>query len=189
MSQFKPKYVKKILIDTKRLYKGIKKAAIWATNKFKNDDKPPLFLCLLKGCLPFFSTLITNIDCDLIIDFMVVRSYKGAMTSNSLPEIVTDILADVKDRNVIICDDVVDTGKTLFLIKKHLQKKGAKKIHTLVLIDKPNGRKIKFKPDYACFKINGTPFLVGYGMDIYEQARNLPYLAEFDKKYLKTLSK
>jgi hypothetical protein len=69
---------------------------------------PPVFLCLLKGALPFYSTLIMNIDCDIITDFMVVSSFRGQITKQTKPQIITDILADIKNRNVIICDDVID---------------------------------------------------------------------------------
>ncbi len=184
MSQYNPKYVKKILFDTQQLYAAIKKAAIWATKKFKNDRLPPVFLCLLKGALPFYSTLIMNIDCDIITDFMVVSSFRGQITKQTKPQIITDILADIKNRNVIICDDVIDSGETLSFLKRYLTKKGAKNVYVMVLADKPKCHKVNIKADYACFIIKNKAFLIGYGLDINEKARNLPYLAEFDKKYL-----
>lgn len=187
MAQYNPKYVNKILFNTKQIYAAIKKASIWATKKFKNDKLPPVFLCLLKGALPFYSTLIMNIDCDIITDFMVVSSFKGQITRQSNPQIITDILADIKNRNVIICDDVIDSGETIYFIKHYLAKKGAKNVYIMVLADKPKCHKVNIKADYACFTIKDKSFLIGYGLDIKEKARNLPYLAVFDKKYLEKI--
>ena len=184
---FKPKYVKNILISEDKIEKGIKLAAKWVDKKFAKAKKFPVFICLLRGAIPFYTKLIMNLHIDVITDYMIVSSFAGKITSQSEPKIVTNIMSDVKGRDVVICDDVCDSAKTLKLLKKYIKNKGAKSVTVMVLADKPAGRKVKFEPDYACFTIKGKPFLIGYGLDVVEIARNIPYLAEFNTKYLKRI--
>lgn len=184
---FKPKYVSNILVSKDKIEKGIKLAAKWADKKFAKAKKFPVFVCLLRGAIPFYTKLIMNLNIDVITDYMIVSCFAGKITCQSEPKIVTNIMTDVKGRDVVICDDVCDTARTLKLLKQYMIKKGAKSVTVMVLADKPAGRKVKFEPDYKCFTIKGKPFLIGYGLDVAEIARNVPYLAEFDTKYLKEI--
>ena len=182
---FKPEYVKNILIDHATCSKGVVKAANWLDKKFANAKHPPIFVCLLRGAVPFYTKLIMNLHIDIVTDYMIVSSFQGTMTRQSKPKIITNLQSDVKGRDIVVCDDVADSARTLKLLKQYLKDKGAKSVTFVVFADKPAGRKVNFKPDYACFSIKGKPFLVGYGLDIYEIGRNIPYLAEMDQECLK----
>jgi len=179
-----PKYVRRILIDHDTCSAGVKKAAEWASLKFSNCEKPPVFVCLLKGAAPFYGKLIMNLKMEIVTDFMVVSSFLGKITRQARPKIITPLRTDIVGRDVILCDDIADSARTLKILKQYLLQKGAKSVTVMVFLDKPAGRIVSFKPDYACFTLKGTPFIIGYGLDIDERARNLPYIAEFDTHYL-----
>lgn len=182
--EFKPKYVKKILVSSKDVEKGINKAAEWINKNYANCKKPPILLGILKGAIPFYGALVMKLNMDIMFDFMVLSSFRGQMQATSEPLIVTDIVHDIRGRDVIVVEDVADSAKTLTVLLKYLKSKKPHSLKTMVLVDKVDMRKVPFKPDYACFTLKGNPFLIGWGLDIKEIARNLPYIAEFDKKYL-----
>ncbi|MCQ2956304.1 MAG: hypoxanthine phosphoribosyltransferase [Mycoplasmoidaceae bacterium] len=141
-------------------------------------------LGILKGAIPFYSGLVMQLKIDVTFEFMTLSSFRGNLHAVSEPEIVTDLTCDIKGKDIIIIEDVVDSAKTLSVLVKYLKSKKPRSIKTLVLVDKKDMRKVPFKPDYACFTLKGNPFLVGYGLDAKEIGRNLPYIAEFDKKYI-----
>ncbi|MBQ0045591.1 MAG: hypoxanthine phosphoribosyltransferase [Mycoplasma sp.] len=189
MSQkiYKPKYVKKILISQKEVKDGITKAANWINKRYSHCKKRPILLAILKGAVPFYAELVMQLHFDFHFDFMVLSSFRGQMKAVTQPKIVTDIMNDIKGRDVIVVEDVLDSAKTLTVLKKYLLSKKPNSLKFIVLADKVDLRQVPFKADYACFTIRGDKFLVGYGLDIKEIARNLPYIAEFDKKYLNKL--
>ena len=181
---YKPAYVKKILFDTKEIEQGIEKAANWINKKYAKAKTPPVLIAVLKGSIPFYTKLLMNIKLECICDFIVLSSFQGTMQAQTTPRIVTDIINDIYKRDVVVIEDVADTARSLSTLINYLKSKKPKSVKTMVLVDKPAKRLVPFKPDYACFVIQKDPFLIGYGLDIKEQARNLPYIAEFDKKYL-----
>lgn len=184
MANYKPKYVKKVLITEKQVALGIKKAATWMNKKYANAKKPPVIVGILNGAVPFYGQLVTQLKFECLFDFMTLSSFRGQMKACSKPNIVTGLRTDIKNRDVIIVEDVVDRACTLKTVVKYLKTKQPKTVRTVVLVDKPNLRVTTFKPDFACFTLKGNPFIVGCGLDIKEKARNLPYIGEFDEKYL-----
>lgn len=184
---YKPKYVKRILVSPKEIQAGITKAANWMNKQYAHSKKRPIILGILRGAIPFYSQLVMQLNFDFHFDFMTLSSFRGNMKAVNDPEIVTALLNDIKGRDVIVVEDVVDSAKTLSLLKKYLLTKKPRSIKFMVLADKVNMRVVPFKVDYACFTFKDSPFLIGFGLDIKEVARNLPYLAEFDKKYLNKL--
>lgn len=184
---YTPKYVKRILVDRKEVEEGIAKCARWVNKTYAKAKKPPILLATLKGAIPFYGRLVLRIKLPIHFDFITLSSFRGKMVADQEPEIVRDLITEIKGRDVIIIEDVADTAKTLSYMVQYLKSKKPKSVRTIVLVDKPECRKVPFKPDYACFTLKGNPFLVGYGLDIKELARNLPYIAEFDKKYLNKL--
>lgn len=182
--EYKPAYVKRILVSSRKVNKGIKKAAKWLDAKFMGKKETPIFVSVLKGSLPFYGELIKHIHFDILFDFVVISSYRGKISADSEPKIVTDLVNDVKGKDVVVIEDVVDRGNTLSLFVSLLKKRKAKSVTVLVLVDKPDMRETPFKPDYVCFELLNDPFLIGYGLDFNEKARNLPYIAEFDKSYI-----
>ncbi len=138
-------------------------------------DKNPLILCILKGSLIFTADLIRYLDFSCTIDFMQVSSYgSGAETTGKL-KIKKDMDTDIRDRNVIIVEDILDTGVTLSNLIPELQKRGAKNVVLCVLLNKPERRRIEVNADFIGFDIENE-FVVGYGLDYAEKYRNLPYV-------------
>ncbi|MCQ3908300.1 MAG: hypothetical protein MJ200_01790 [Mycoplasmoidaceae bacterium] len=124
---------------------------------------------------------------DIHFDFIVLSSFRGQMKAVGNPKIVTDVISDIRGRDIIVVEDVLDSARTLSVLIKYLKSRKPSSVKTMVLVDKVDMRAVPFKADYACFTLKGNPFLIGYGLDIKEAARNLPYIAEFDKKYLNKL--
>lgn len=170
--------VEEILIHNDELKKGIEKAASWIDKNY--FGKEPVLIGLLKGCIPFYGHLITLIKIDFTTDFMVVSSYKGTNKSSGKPEIVTDIYTDISDKDVILIEDIVDGGYTIKYVKEYLSKKNPKSVKVITLLDKKEGRKVEFEPDYKCFDV-ADKFLVGFGLDYQEKCRNLPHICVMKK--------
>lgn len=136
--------------------------------------KMPLFIGLLKGCNPFMMDLLKHVDIKCTLDYMNVTSYEGT-SSTGIVKITQDIKTDVLGKDVIVVDDILDTGRTLDEIKKSLIRRGAKSIKLCVLLDKPEGRIVDISADYVGGLVPNE-FVVGYGLDYNELYRNLPYI-------------
>lgn len=170
--------IEEILISTDELKKGIEKAANWIDKNYFGEE--PVLIGLLKGCIPFYGHLITLIKTDFTTDFMVVSSYRGTDKSNGEPKIVTDIYTDIKNKHVILIEDIVDSGYTIKYVKEYLYKRNPKSVKVMTLLNKEEGRKVDFKPDYKCFEVEDK-FLVGFGLDYQEKCRNFPYIGVMKK--------
>ena len=143
----------------------------------KDFDKQELLLIgILKGASIFVSDLMRNINLDVNIDFMAVSSYGMSTTSSGVVKILKDLDEDISDKNVIIVEDIIDTGLTLKYLKDYLSNKNAKTLKICTLLDKPSRRKCDIQVDYVGFEIEDK-FIVGYGIDYMEKYRNLPYIA------------
>ena len=151
--------------------------------RITNDyfGKKPILIGLLKGCMPFMAELMKHIDCDMEIEFLEVSSYSG-QASTGLVTITKDIKTSVKDRDVIIVEDIVDTGYTLKEVMKLFKYKGASSVEIAALLDKPTGRKTDLPtPKYVCSTI-GPGFVVGFGLDYDQLYRNLDYIGILKKE-------
>ncbi len=148
-------------------------------------DKFPIILGLLKGCVPFMADLLKELDFHLEIAFMNVSSYHGGMESSGEVKIEMDLGSPVKDRHVIIAEDIVDSGRTIQSVVELLKYRGAKSVKVVTLMDKPEGRVIDFVPEYIG-KTIPKAFVVGYGLDYQERYRNLPYVGTLKPKIYMT---
>ncbi|VEU83068.1 hypoxanthine phosphoribosyltransferase [Acholeplasma hippikon] len=137
--------------------------------------KTPILVGLLKGCIPFMASLVKYIDIPAQMEFMAVSSYHGGISSSGDVKIKYDLETSVNGRDVVIVEDIVDTGATLSTITKLLLHRGAKSVKVATLLDKPAGRKVEFVPDYIG-KTIPKKFVVGFGLDYEELYRNLPYV-------------
>ncbi len=139
--------------------------------------KDLVLIGVLKGCCVFLSDLIREIDLKLSIDFMAVSSYKDAQVSSGDVEILKDLDHPVRGKDVIVVEDIVDTGLTLFRLLELLETRGANSLKVAALLDKPEARiKKELKIDYCGFQIPNK-FVVGYGLDAANRFRNLPFIA------------
>lgn len=164
--------IEKILISKEELENITKKLGEQISLDFKG--KTPVFIGLLKGCNPFLTDLLKNVTIPCEVDYMKVSSYLGTESSGNIT-IVNDITTNVKGRNVIIVDDIVDTGRTTSLIKSLFEQRDAASVTICCMLDKPEGRVVDVDVKYIGSTIPNL-FVVGYGLDYNELYRNLPYI-------------
>ncbi|PWF99294.1 hypoxanthine phosphoribosyltransferase [Levilactobacillus bambusae] len=138
-------------------------------------DKNPMMVCVLKGAVLFMADVIREMPVYSTIDFVDVSSYNGGTESSGQVELVTDLSSDVQGRDIVLVEDIIDTGRTLAYLIDLLKDRGANSISVCTLLDKPSGRVVEAKADYVGFEVPNE-FLVGYGLDYQGQYRNLPYI-------------
>ena len=133
--------------------------------------KEPLVICVLKGACPFHSELIKHIDLPIDLDYIQVSSYSGT-SSTGIVTLKKDIDSNILDRDVIIVEDIVDSGLTLSKLVELLEKRQPRSIKVVSLLDKPSKRKVDFQADYIGKEIEDL-FVIGFGLDLDEKYRNL----------------
>ena len=167
------KDIERVLVSADEIKEIAKRLGKQLTEDYK--DKFPLVIGLLKGCVPFMGTLITEMDIHLEVGFMDVSSYHGGIESSGDIKIEKDLGIPVQDRHIIIAEDIVDTGKTITVVTDLLMYRGAKSVEIVTLLDKPAGRVVDLEPKYVGTVVP-KEFVVGYGLDFDEKYRNLPYV-------------
>lgn len=165
--------VKKILVSSEEIKKREKELADEISKYYKEKNSVPVIVGLLKGSVPFMMGLVMKLDIDCEIDFMDVSSYSG--TNSIEVRVIKDIEGSVTDRDVLIVEDIVDTGKTLEKVTEMFRNKGAKEIKIVTLLDKPARREKAIEADYVGFVVPDE-FVIGYGLDYNQKYRNLPYI-------------
>ena len=130
----------------------------------------------LRGAVVWMADLMKNIANDTEIDFIVASSYGSGTTSTGLVSIKKDLEGDIYGKNVLIIEDIVDTGTTLKYLKEHLADRNPKSIKICTLLDKPSRRTVDIEADYVGFSIENL-FVIGYGLDYDQKYRNLPYIS------------
>ena len=139
------------------------------------EDKDPMFVGVLNGCFVFMADLVRATQLKSEVEFISVSSYKNATKSSGVVEITRDLQRDITDRNIIVVEDILDSGNTLYFLRNYLLAKGARSITIVTLLDKPSRREKPIKADYAGFVVPDE-FVVGYGLDYCQQYRNVPYI-------------
>lgn len=139
------------------------------------EGRNPLLICVLKGAFIFIADLARSITVPVELDFMAVSSYGNAARSSGEVKIVKDLDTPVEGRDVVIVEDIIDSGLTLSYLIDVLERRNARSVRIVALFDKPSRRTIDLKPDYVGFVLPDA-FVVGYGLDYAEKYRNLPYL-------------
>lgn len=165
------KDLESILYTKEELAEAVKKLGQRITQDYQG--KKPVLVCILKGASVFFVDLIREIDLPLEIDFMVVSSYGASTKSSGEVKLVKDLDRSINGRDVIVVEDIVDSGMTLSFLKRTLLGRGAESLRIATLLDKPARRRVELTVDYSCFEIPDA-FVVGYGLDYDEVYRNLP---------------
>jgi len=138
-------------------------------------DSNPLFVGVLKGCFLFMSDIIRACQIKSEIEFIAVSSYGNATASSGNVQITRDLGSDITGRDLIVVEDILDSGNTLYFLKQYFMTKGAKSVTIVTLFDKPERREKPIKADYIGFTVPNE-FVVGYGLDFRQQYRNLPYV-------------
>lgn len=161
-------------ITTEQIQEKVKEIAGKLSDKFKNE--PVIAICVLKGSFMFYSDLIRNIQGDIQCEFFGVSSYHGATTSSGEVKVTLDLTHPVEGKNVILVEDIVDTGLTMNYLKSNIKARKPKTLTTVSLLEKPDALKVPCEVDFVGFKIRND-FVVGYGLDYQGLYRNLPYIA------------
>ncbi len=138
-------------------------------------DKNPLVVGILKGAVPFMADIVREIDTYLELDFMDVSSYGNQTVSSGEVKIIKDLDTNVEGRDLLIVEDIIDSGRTLHYLVELFKYRKAKSVKIVTLLDKPEGRIIDIEADYIGFNVPNE-FVVGYGLDYAETYRNLPYV-------------
>ena len=141
------------------------------------QGKSPIVVCILKGAVVFFADLIRAMDIPVELEFMTASSYGSATVSSGEVKVVSSLDDKIRDRNVILVEDIIDSGRTIAYVKADMLTKGVESLKVVALLDKPSRRApgITLKSDYSGFEIPDG-FVVGYGLDYAERYRNLPYI-------------
>ena len=165
--------VEYVMLTGKQITRRIKAVAKQLDKLY--EGRKPVVVCILKGSVVFFSDLIRNMKTPLTIDFMSVSSYGNGTKSTGELTIKKDLSTDIKGRDVLIVEDIIDSGNTLYNLKKLLNARAPSSVNIVTLLDKPERREVPMEPEYTCFVIEDE-FVVGYGLDYAEEYRNLPYV-------------
>ena len=171
--------IERVLIDSNEIQATVVSIAEAIDRDYKDSVESGnklLLLCILKGSFVFMGDLMKNLKTPVEIDFMKVSSYGRGTRSSGAVNIILDIhRADLANCDILIIEDIIDSGRTLAYLSEYLLLKGAKSVKTCTLLDKPSRREVNFEPDYVG-KIIPDEFVVGYGLDYNEAYRALPFV-------------
>ena len=165
--------LERVLISQQEIFEAVKQLGQRITKDY--EGKSPVFICILKGAVMFFTDLLRQVDLPVTTDFMAISSYGNSTRTSGVVRILKDLDQDVLGKDVLVVEDIVDSGLTLSYIKKALDERGANSVRLVTLLDKPQRRRVELEVDYACFNIPNE-FVVGYGLDYQERYRNLPFV-------------
>lgn len=167
------KDIERILISQEEIQVRCKELGKELTEIYQNTN--PLVVGVLKGAVPFMTDIVRSIDTYLELDFMDVSSYGNATVSSGEVKIVKDLDTNVEGRDLLIVEDIIDSGRTLAYLVDLFKYRKAKSVKIVTLLDKPEGRVVNIEADYVGFNVPNE-FVVGYGLDYAEAYRNLPYI-------------
>lgn len=169
--------IKEVLYSEEEIRDKVKELGERITEDYKGKN---LFLLgILKGCVPFMADIMRSIDLELEYDFMDVSSYQGTRSMGEV-RILKDISTSIVDKDILIVEDIIDTGVTLSYLTKILKSRGARSIEIVTMLSKPSRRKVELPVKYNGYEIDDH-FVIGYGMDYNERFRGLPYIGILDE--------
>lgn len=168
----------RVLLSEEQIDKRVREVAAKINDDYKGQ--PLHLICVLKGSIFFTCELAKRLEMPVTIDFMQVSSYGSQTVSSGVLKIKKDLDESIEDKNVLIIEDIIDSGNTLYHLKELLTKKNPKSLKICTLLDKPERREKEVEVDYVCFDIPDE-FVVGYGLDYDQKYRNLPYIGVVEK--------
>ena len=164
--------IERVLISEEELHSRIKEVAAQISRDYAG--KCPVLVGVLNGVVPFYAAMTQAITIPLTMDFMTVKSYEGT-TSTGILNIRKDLDTDIEGRDVLILEDILDSGRTLSYLLELFQTRNPHSIKICTMLDKPEGRVVDLKADYICFTVPNA-FVVGMGLDYNDYYRNLPFV-------------
>jgi len=165
--------IQKVLISEEEINEKVRELGAELSEQYR--DRNPLVVCILKGAAPFMTDLIKRMEIPLEMDFMDVSSYGNSTKSSGEVKIVKDLNTSLEGRDVLIVEDIIDSGLTLKYLIELFHHRKAKSVKIVTLLDKPHNRKVDLVPDLTGFVVPDE-FVVGYGLDYAEKYRNLPFV-------------
>jgi hypoxanthine phosphoribosyltransferase len=174
--------IKEVLVTEEQIQLKVKELGERITNDYEGKDL--MLVGILKGAVMFLSDLARNIKLPVTIDFMAVSSYGNSSESTGIVRIIKDLESSIDGKDILIVEDIIDTGLTLSYLTDNLKKRRAKSVRIVTLLDKPERRKVEVPVDYTGFVIPDE-FVIGYGIDYAEQYRNLPFVASLKEDVYK----
>ncbi len=165
--------VLRVLLSEDEIREKVRELGGKITADYKNSNL--MLVTVLKGAVVFLADLMRQIDVPAEIDFMVVSSYGSGVKSSGVVKIVKDLDVPLAGKDILIVEDILDSGLTLSYIKELLESRGPHSIRIATLLDKPSRRKVDLQADYIGFSVPDE-FVIGYGLDYDEKYRNLPYI-------------
>lgn len=171
--------IERVLITKGQLENKVSEIADMINTEYA--DKNPILICILKGSVVFYADLCKLINCNMQMDFMVVSSYGSGTESKRQLNIKKDLDNDIKGRDIVIIEDIIDSGNTLCALKAMLLERHPASLKIITLLNKPARREADIDADYSGFVIPDE-FVVGYGLDYAEQYRNMPYVGVLKKR-------
>lgn len=169
-----------VLFSSREIREKIKELAAAISRDYEGKDL--LMVCVLKGAVVFLCDLMREMKIPVGIDFIAVSSYGSSTVTSGVVRILKDLDTSIENRDVLIVEDIIDSGLTLDYLRENLLSRNPASLKIVTLLDKPERRKVKIEPDYCGFQIPDK-FIVGYGLDFNEKYRNYPdvcVLLEFD---------
>lgn len=170
------KDIEKVLLSEQEIDQIVTEIAAKLDHDYAGEDKRLVLVCILKGSVVFMGDLMKKVTVPVEIDFMRVSSYGAGTESTGTVNIILDLIRkDLDQCDLVIVEDIIDSGRTLFHLAQYLKLKGAKSVRTCTLLDKPDRREVQFDVDYIG-RVIPDEFVVGYGLDYDEKYRALPYV-------------
>ena len=163
----------KVLLSEEEIKARVQELGDQLYDQFK--DKNPMFVGVLNGCFIFMADLVRAAQLKSEVEFIGLSSYKNATKSSGVVQITRDLQRDISGRDIIVVEDILDSGNTLNFLTEYLKTKGASSVTIATLLDKPARREKPITADYAGFEVPDE-FVVGYGLDYCQQYRNMPYI-------------
>lgn len=168
----------KILLTQEQIWERAKELGAQITEDYAGE--PLVLVGTLRGAVPWMADIMKNIDMDIEIDFVSASSYGSGTVSSGEVKIKKDIELEIKDKHVLIIEDIIDTGNTLRALKDYFYIKNPKSVRICTLLDKPSRRQADVYGDYIGFEVEDL-FIIGYGLDFDQKYRNLPYISYLEE--------
>ena len=169
------KDIERVVFEAGEINAKVKEIGRLITEDYADKEEEIICVGILKGAVVFFTDLVRAIEHPVKFDFMSVSSYGNQAESSGEVKIRKDLDSDVKDKHIIIIEDIIDSGLTLDFLSRHFSKLGAKSVRICAFLSKPSRRKVDVAIDYCGYEVEDE-FFVGYGLDYAGNYRNLPYI-------------
>ncbi|MBQ1506060.1 MAG: hypoxanthine phosphoribosyltransferase [Erysipelotrichales bacterium] len=167
--------IDEVLVSEEEILNKCRELGAVLTKEYETEPENLLVVGLLRGAVPFMSELVKRIDLPIVYDFMAASSYSGTESLGDI-KILLDLHSSIVGKDVLLVEDIVDTGITVMRVKELLYNKGARSVKVVALLDKPERREVDVKADWVGFTIPNK-FVVGFGLDYDQLYRNIPYIA------------